>query len=48
MVKGIINAFDHMKVCLVRNLTTTGLAGIRTVFVHRILYVSIATSFYTR
>ena len=37
MVKGIINAFDLMKFCLVRNLTTTGLAGKRTVFVHRIL-----------
>ena len=51
MVKGIVNAFDHMGFCLVLNLTTTCTDGKQAViwppnFATK--YVSFATNFYTR
>ena len=50
MVKGIVNAFDHMEFCLVLPLTTTGTDGKWAViwppnFATK--YVSFATNFYT-
>ena len=44
MVKGIINAFDHMEFCLVINLTMAS-NWANSVLVR---YVSFATTFYTR
>ena len=49
MVKGIVNAFDHMGFCLVLNMTTTCTDGKWTVIWPRKLatkYVSFATNFY--
>ena len=52
MVKGIVNAFDHMGVCLVFNLTSTCTDGkwAVTIYGHQKFatkYVSFATNFYT-
>ena len=51
MVKGIVNAFDHMGFCLVLNLTTTCTAGKWAViwppnFATKYV-TSFATNFYT-
>ena len=46
MVKGIVNAFDHMGFCLVLNLTTTRTDGELATNIAT-WYVSVAISFYT-
>ena len=48
MVKGIINAFDHMEFCLVIGLTIDGNQVVITPSVFATGYVSFATAFYTR
>ena len=48
MVKGIINAFDHMELCLVINLTKDGNWAITQPPIFATGYVSFATTFYTR
>ena len=50
MVKGIVNAFDHMGFCLVLNLTITCTDGKWSVISppnFAAKYVSFATNFYT-
>ena len=50
MVKGIVNAFDHMGFCLVLNLTTTCTDGKWAVIWQANFatkYVSFATNLYT-
>ena len=48
MVKGIDNAFDHMELCLVINLTKGGNWAISQPPIFATGYVSFATTFYTR
>ena len=48
MVKGIINAFDHMELCLVINLTKGGNWTILQPPIFATGFVSFATTFYTR
>ena len=48
MVKGIINAFDHMELCLVRNLTEGGNWAITLSQIFDTGYVGFATTIYTR
>ena len=48
MVKGIINAFDHMELCLVINLTKDGSWTIPRPPIFATGHVSFATNFYTR
>ena len=48
MVKGIINAFDYMALCLVITLTKGGNWAIKQPPVFATGYVSFVTSFYTR
>ena len=47
MAKGIINAFDHMALCLVINLTKDGNWTIPRPLIFATGYVSFATTFYT-
>ena len=47
MVKGIINAFDHMELCLVINLTKDSSWVIPGPPIFATGYVSFATTFYT-
>ena len=44
-VKGIINAFDHIELCLVINLTTGGIWAIPRPPILATGYVSFATTF---
>ena len=48
MVKGIINAFDHMELCLVINLTKGGNWAISRPPIFATGYVSFSNTFYTR
>ena len=48
MVKGIDNAFDHMELCLVINLTKDGDWPILRPTVFATGYDSFATTFFTR
>ena len=48
MVKGIINAFDHMELCLVIYLTKGGNWAITLSSIFATEYVSFATTYYTR
>ena len=48
MVKGIINAFDHMELCLVIYLTEGGNWAITMSPIFATGYVSFATAIYTR
>ena len=48
MVKGIINVFDHMELCLVINLSKAGTWAISQPPIFATGYVSFATTFYTR
>ena len=50
MVKGIMNAFDHMEFCLVINLTMGGNWAVTCTWPPTIAtgYVSFATTLYTR
>ena len=48
MVKGIDNAFDHMELCLVINLTKDGNWTIPRPQIFATGHVSFATDFYTR
>ena len=45
MVKGIVNAFDHMEFCLVLNLTTTSTGGNWAVMWHLMWHPFIATRY---
>ena len=48
MVKGIINAFDHMEFCLVINLTICGNLAVSCSPVIATMYVSFAATLNTR
>ena len=48
MVKGIINAFDHMEFCLVKNLTIGGNWAVTWPPMVSTRYVSFATTLNTR
>ena len=48
MVKGIINAFDHMEFCLVINLTMCGNLTVTWPSMIATMYVSFATTLNTR
>ena len=48
MVKGIINAFDHMEFCLVINLTMGGNQAVTWPPVVATMHVSFATTLNTR
>ena len=48
MVKGIINAFDHMEFCLVINLTMGGNQAVTWPPIIATRYVSFATTLNTR
>ena len=48
MVKDIINAFDHMEICLVKNLTMDGNRAITWPPIIAARYVSYATTLNTR
>ena len=48
MVKGIINAFDHMEFCFVIKLTTGGNQAVSWPQVIATRYVSFATTLNTR
>ena len=45
MVKGIINAFDHMELCFVTNLTKDGNWAITQPLISATGYISFATTF---
>ena len=48
MVKGIINAFDHMELCLVIYLTMGGKWAMTMSPIFATGYVSFATAIYTK
>ena len=48
MVKGIVNAFDHMELCLVINLTMGGDRAVRWPPIIATRYISFATTLNTR
>ena len=48
MVKGINNAFDHMELCLVKNLTFGGNQAVTWPSIIAARYVSFATTLNTR